>query len=278
MSARSTRRAAERAALKTNLNNSQAPTNATAASETTVPPSSEETPEISAARLAANRANAQHSSGPKSPAGKAAVRLNAIKTGLTGVTVLLPQEDAAQYQSHILAYEQKLKPVGPEERALVQSIADLRWRLNRIPALEIAMITVFSRECANPDPQLADQPEINIVLEAEIRYKHEKEFRNLHLQEARLARRREREIKELFALQEQRRVQDGEDLQQATIAFLLAKQHKQRFNLAALGFEFSKEWFARHLAILDPPHQFQEDFTETAESTQPTEPAMKTAA
>src|SRR4051812_41110289 len=42
-------------------------------------------------RLAANRANARRST----EAGKATSSLNAVKTGLTGRTVLLPHEDAA---------------------------------------------------------------------------------------------------------------------------------------------------------------------------------------
>jgi hypothetical protein len=47
---------------------------------------------LSDAQLAANRANAQHSTGPTSAAGKAKVSLNAVKTGLTGRTVLLSSE------------------------------------------------------------------------------------------------------------------------------------------------------------------------------------------
>lgn len=48
-------------------------------------------------RLAANRANARLSTGPTSPAGKTKSSLNAVKTGLTGRTVLLPAENAAAY-------------------------------------------------------------------------------------------------------------------------------------------------------------------------------------
>src|SRR5579875_1846690 len=52
--------------------------------------------EISEARLAANRRNALFSTGPTSEAGKAISCLNALKTGLTGQTVMLPTEDAAE--------------------------------------------------------------------------------------------------------------------------------------------------------------------------------------
>jgi hypothetical protein len=71
-------------------------------------------PEPSPARLAANRANAQLSTGPKTDQGKAAVRLNAVKTGLTGQTVFLPSDDAALYQAQILAYEKQFNPSAPK--------------------------------------------------------------------------------------------------------------------------------------------------------------------
>ena len=97
---------------------------------------------VSDAKLAPNRLNAQFSTGPKTDEGKATASLNAVKTALTGRTVLLPGDDAAEYERYIRAYEDELKPVGQRESDLVQSIADTAWRLRRIPALEAA---VFAR-------------------------------------------------------------------------------------------------------------------------------------
>ena len=51
-----------------------------------------------AAQIAANQANAQSSTGPKSEDGKNRSSLNALKTGLTGRTVLMPGDDAKAYQ------------------------------------------------------------------------------------------------------------------------------------------------------------------------------------
>ena len=66
----------------------------------------------SPARIAANRRNALKSTGPTTLEGKAISSLNAVKTALTGRTVLLPSDDDAEYQRHILAYEKDLRPVG----------------------------------------------------------------------------------------------------------------------------------------------------------------------
>ena len=64
--------------------------------------------------------------------------MNALKTGLTGVQVLLPTDDAALYEAHVRDYKNEFQPVGPEETHLLQSIIDTRWRLARIPGLEIS--------------------------------------------------------------------------------------------------------------------------------------------
>src|SRR3954454_8136697 len=91
-------------------------------------------------RLAANRANAGKSTGPTTPAGKARSSMNAVKTGLTGRTVLLPTEEAVEYQLHLQRFYAEFGPKGARERHLVQSIADTQWRLDRIPSLESGLL------------------------------------------------------------------------------------------------------------------------------------------
>src|SRR5436305_10503401 len=96
---------------------------------------SSETTATSEAQLAANRGNSRLSTGPKTPEGKAKSSLNAVKSALTGRTVLLPTDDALAYQNHIRNYFEELQPVGFREWSLVQALADTTWRLDRIPAL-----------------------------------------------------------------------------------------------------------------------------------------------
>src|SRR4051812_37783949 len=100
-------------------------------------------------RLAANRANAQVSTGPTTSEGKAKSSLNAVKTGLTGRTVLLPSEDAALYRAHVERFHQELQPIGERETTLVQNLADTQWRLNRIPGLEAALFALGHRRYAD---------------------------------------------------------------------------------------------------------------------------------
>jgi hypothetical protein len=60
-------------------------------------------------RMAANRRNAQKSTGPKTPEGKAVVRLNAMKHGLLSREVLLPDEDEAT----LVELGKRLRQPGP---------------------------------------------------------------------------------------------------------------------------------------------------------------------
>jgi len=224
----------------------------------------------SEARLAANRANAQYSTGPRTEEGKAKVSLNAVKTGLTGRTVLLSSEEAVPYQALILEFEKALQPVGVEERALVQSILDCRWRLDRILGLEMALVTLIRNEWIARDPKY-NNPVTAILTEMEIRRKHEKEFRNLQIQENRLARRREKEMAELLRLQKERKAQEAEALAQAAQAYLLAAHRKETFDLAALGFEFSTQKLESYLATLTTArkqHLLQEALKGAAETQQ----------
>jgi hypothetical protein len=185
-------------------------------------------------RAIANRANAQLSTGPTSPEGKASSSLNAVKTGLTGRTVLLASDDAAAYQHHIEAYEQELAPVGPQERDLVQSIADTVWRLRRIPGLEMAIYAQGRVEFA--DQFEHEAPEVRpILIEMHTHLEYEKPLRNLHIQEARLNRRREKELAELRALQQQRKAKEAE----AAAQLHAAPKPSARAAHAQNGFEFS---------------------------------------
>jgi hypothetical protein len=157
---------------------------------------------LSEAQLAANRANAQHSTGPRTEEGKAKVSLNAVKIGLTGRTVLLGRR-RHRLPSSSPRIRKSFATIGVEERALVQSILDWRWRLDRILGLEMALLTLIRDEWIARDPKYKN-PVTAVLTEMQIRRKHEKEFRNLQIPENRLAR-REKEMAELLRLQKERK-------------------------------------------------------------------------
>jgi hypothetical protein len=95
--------------------------------------------EVTEAQLEANRANALHSTGPRTDAGRERSSLNAMKHGLTGRTVVLPKEDKVEYRAFCKRMIDSLHPATPVEEELAQSIADQYWRLRRVRAIEEGM-------------------------------------------------------------------------------------------------------------------------------------------
>jgi hypothetical protein len=202
------------------------------------------------AQINANRANAQHSTGPTSDAGKAKVSFNAVKTGLTGRAMILAPNEAAQYEALMLAYQKLYQPVSVEETALTQSIIDIVWRLDRIPALESSLLLIGRRELDEKNPRELSADPAEAEMQIRRHQDFAKDFRNLHLQETRLVRRRDRETAELRRLQNERKAKETEALDKAAQACLLAKHRNQPFNFGEFGFEFSSQQFESHLASL----------------------------
>jgi len=104
---------------------------------------------------AANQANALHSTGPKTPEGKAAVRLNALRHGLLTRDVVLPGEDADAFEDLLNQVRADLSPVGPIEELLADRMVNAMWRLRRLARAETALFDWRVR--AVKAGELADQ-------------------------------------------------------------------------------------------------------------------------
>ena len=90
-------------------------------------------------RAEINRANAQHSTGPRTTAGKLRSSQNALRHGLTAQSISLAPEEEAAYQQLCQRFFDEYKPVTATEAAMVQQLADTTWRLNRNPQREDAV-------------------------------------------------------------------------------------------------------------------------------------------
>lgn len=91
---------------------------------------------ISDRRLAANRANAQKSTGPKTPEGKERSSRNSLKHGITSRRIILTPEEQIDYDRLHDAYFARLKPVDGMEADLVEQIVHVRWHMGRIRDIE----------------------------------------------------------------------------------------------------------------------------------------------
>ena len=83
------------------------------------------------AQIEANRANAQKSTGPRTPEGKATVAQNAVKHGLLARTAVLHGEDWEEHACFSEDLLNELYPDGVMEQELADRIVSLSWRLRR---------------------------------------------------------------------------------------------------------------------------------------------------
>ena len=88
------------------------------------------------AQFAANRANAQKSTGPRSVEGKAASRFNALKHGIDAKSIVLPNEDPAEYEALSRDYHQSIRPRTPEEAFHVETMLRADWQKRRLQLVE----------------------------------------------------------------------------------------------------------------------------------------------
>jgi len=84
----------------------------------------------------ANRRNALKSTGPRTPEGKAAVRLNALRHGLRSEEILLPGEDEQALRELDEYLRAELQPVGELENLLIDRVVAAYWRLRRLGRVE----------------------------------------------------------------------------------------------------------------------------------------------
>ena len=101
-------------------------------------------------QLRANRSNAKQSTGPWSQTGKARSRHNSRKHGLTARTLVIGDEDPAQFDKLRAELMEEYDPQSALECELVERLSSLLWRLRRIPAFEAAIIDARRAEVDDP--------------------------------------------------------------------------------------------------------------------------------
>ncbi len=203
------------------------------------------------AQVRANQANAQHSTGPNTESGKAKSSLNAVKTGLTGRTVLLPSDDAEAYTQHIQRFFDEWDPATDAEQALVQSLADTEWRLLRIPSLEMGIDAIGRLEFADKFASERDETVRKSLIEAQVFLSYRKDLNNLSIQESRLRRQRDNDTAQLEDLQKERRQEHDRALAQAVHLYRDLKKEGTVLRPEEFGFEFSIEEVEERVAYMD---------------------------
>jgi hypothetical protein len=101
------------------------------------------------------RINGAKSRGPITPAGRAKSSRNSLRHGLSAKSVVLPYEDAEQFEQLLEAYVDQFDPRTAVEMELVEAIAVARWRLRRTREVETSLL---STELERRKDDIAKQP------------------------------------------------------------------------------------------------------------------------
>jgi len=97
------------------------------------------------AQIAANRRNAQSSTGPRTVEGKARVSRNAALFGIYSAGDVVRPEEESIYHLFCEGFQQDLAPEGAMETTLAAEIVHAAWRLRRCAEAESAI--EFPGEC-----------------------------------------------------------------------------------------------------------------------------------
>ena len=174
-------------------------------------------------RAETNRANSQHSTGPRTVAGKENSRYNALRHGLTSQMVVMPTEDPQIYERHLKSFNDEYQPQSATEANLVQALADTAWRLNRVTAIEGTLLT-----------EAADNQRFG-KLES-----HLKALATLSLHSQRLSRQFERAVAQLRDLQQIRRTEEKQALDNVLDIMEMYKSKGETYRPSDDGFVFSE--------------------------------------
>src|SRR5579883_3367269 len=207
-------------------------------------------------RVAANRANAQHSTGPRTEFGKQRSSPNSIKHGLTAPPVVLPSEDPDQYEAHRRQFFDEYQPATATETQLVQELVDTSWRLNRIPLLETNLIAGTGRSrpqsgqenaggplrCAGTyvEVRAENPPDEQARIDFDIVDAH-RIIASINVQGTRLSRQFQKTVEKLREMQDDRRFRERHDLEDAAALLQLHKHKAQPWEPADDGFVLTKE-------------------------------------
>jgi hypothetical protein len=107
------------------------------------------------AQINANRRNAQKSTGPTTPEGKARSSLNALKSGIDAWSHIIPGEDPAELEALTAAFMLHLHPSDPNQLALVDTLISAEWTQRRLRRIE-AQLWNYQVECLDKNLSHAD--------------------------------------------------------------------------------------------------------------------------
>jgi hypothetical protein len=156
------------------------------------------------------------------------------------------------------SFTDHLKPVGPIEANLVQSLADCSWRMNRVAAFEN---NVQAYAVPGGDDPIPGGISVGTAVESMA-----KTLANLSLHTQRLSRQFERTEKQLRELQKIRQEQEKDDLDSLLDIMQIHKEKEEAYSPSEHGFVFSDQQIADRISARRREHLALEAYEHRCES------------
>jgi hypothetical protein len=210
---------------------------------------------------AANIENAQHSTGPTSEEGKRISSMNACRHGLTGQTIVMPDEDMAAYNAFVERMVATFDVGDAVEQQLAVTWASFQWRINRAGAIEENMLAIGNINGAAANLQVEDDRVHVALANTKTFLKDSQQFARISLYSHRLVNQAEKVLKQLKALQAERKYRQQKELSEAVQLYKLYRHEGAAFDPKALGFVFSTAEIEAHIRrqlLKDPDFIAQE--------------------
>jgi len=109
---------------------------------------------ISPAQLAANTANAQHSTGPRTPEGQVRSSQNARTHGLTARDLIVAPNEREEFEELLNDYQSDVKPQGAIQQTLFDELFGAAWNLRRVRRMESELCSGTSYQDLMKDDEL----------------------------------------------------------------------------------------------------------------------------
>jgi hypothetical protein len=107
------------------------------------------------AQIAANRLNATRSTGPRTPEGKSASRMNALQHGIDARLSVLPGEDPDELEALAAEYREHYQPSTAEQTFLVETLIQSDWNRRRYARIQAELTTRLLNDMDPADRSLA---------------------------------------------------------------------------------------------------------------------------
>lgn len=202
---------------------------------------------ISDRKLAANRANAQLSTGPTSTAGKSIVAQNRIRHGLTGSFRVLGDESQQEFDYLVETLIDEHAPADSTEAEFIQQMAEALWLSRRSVRLQDACILAL--EFGNKEEQQAARKDFALFM----RYQatHERAF-SRYSTELRKRRNERRRVERGFESQKRRAVQESRRQELGVYRQATEIRKQERHDMAMRAARAKCERLEKRKTVVEP--------------------------